>query len=139
MLRAFFISSTFIRNARLILAKNLAEAKQHPKAELLLNENYSFSLSTLSSKSDRRYSKKCIKSKCVCFDEVIWLMTMKMRPKMKNRSNRSDINRPRPRHGYKYLSIMMAVCIKQHVSNIWNSIHGKNKRQWGWIEKNSCL
>ena len=43
---------------------------------------------------------------------------------MKNRSHRyDDINRPWPRHvlntKYKiYLSIMMAICIKQHLSNI---------------------
>ena len=44
--------------------------------------------------------------------------------KMKNGSHRYDINRPRPKHGYKYtkykmcLSIMVAICIKQHLSNI---------------------
>ena len=52
---------------------------------------------------------------------------------MKNRSHRYDINRPRPRHGHKYtkykmcLSIMMAVCIKQHLRNISSSIHEKVK------------
>ena len=51
-------------------------------------------------------------------------MTKKMRLKMENRSHRYDINRPRPRHGHKYaqfnmcLSRMMAVCIKQRLSNI---------------------
>ena len=60
-------------------------------------------------------------------------MTMKMRLKMKNRSHRYDINRPRPRHGHKYtkykmcLSIMMAVCIKQHLRNISSPIHEKVK------------
>ena len=50
-------------------------------------------------------------------------MILTMRLKMKNRSHRYDINRPRPRHGHKYtkykrcLSIMMAICIKQHLSN----------------------
>ena len=49
---------------------------------------------------------------------------MKMRLKMRNRSHRYDINRPRPRHGYKYtkyemcFSIMIAICTKQHLSNI---------------------
>ena len=44
------------------------------------------------------------------------LNIMKMRVKMKNRSHRSDINRTRPRHGYKYakyemcLSMMMVMC-----------------------------
>ena len=36
MVHIFFISSTFISNARLKLAKNQAKAKQHPEAELLL-------------------------------------------------------------------------------------------------------
>ena len=38
--------------------KNQANAKQHPEAELLLYENYSHSSSTISSKINRRYSKK---------------------------------------------------------------------------------
>ena len=43
---------------------------------------------------------------------------------MKSRSQIYDINRLRPRHGHKYteykmyLSIMMFICIKQHLSNI---------------------
>ena len=51
-------------------------------------------------------------------------MTMKMRLKMKNKSSRCDINRPRRRHGHKYtkyeicLDIMMTIYIKQHLSNI---------------------
>ena len=38
------------------------------------------------------------------------------------------------RHGHKYtkhklcLSIMMGICIKQHLSNISSSIHGKVKQ-----------
>ena len=61
-------------------------------------------------------------------------MTMKMRLKMKNRSQRYDINRSRPRHGHKYtkyktcLSIMMVVCINQHLSNILSSGHEKVKQ-----------
>ena len=38
--------------------KNQANAKQDPKTELLLFENYSHSSSTLSSKNNRAYSKK---------------------------------------------------------------------------------
>ena len=49
----FFISNTFISNARLKFAKNQANAKQHPEAELLLFGNYSYSSSTLSSKNSR--------------------------------------------------------------------------------------
>ena len=61
----FFISNTFISNARLKLAKNHVDAKQHPEAENLLFENYSHFSSTLSSKSDRIYSKKQAKEQ-VC-------------------------------------------------------------------------
>ena len=48
---------------------------------------------------------------------------MKMRLKMKNRSHKYDINKPRPRYGHKYtkykicLSVMMLICIKQHLCN----------------------
>ena len=56
-LHAFFISNTFISNVRLKLAKNQANAKQQPEAELLLLEFFSHSSSTLSSKNNRRYSK----------------------------------------------------------------------------------
>ena len=31
---------------------------------------------------------------------------------------------------------MMLICIKQHISNIWSSIHKKVKQHWGWVEKN---
>ena len=50
---------------------------------------------------------------------------------MKNRPYRYDINRPRPGYGHKYtkykmsLSIMMALCIKQHLSHILSSISEK--------------
>ena len=54
----FFISNTFVSNARVILEKNQANAKQHPEAELLLFENYSHSSFTLSPKNNRAYSKK---------------------------------------------------------------------------------
>ena len=55
------------------------------------------------------------KNKYVCLNEIIWLMTIIMRLKMRNRSHRYDINRPRPRHEHKYtiykmcLSIMMTI------------------------------
>ena len=40
LITQFFMSYTFISNARLKLAKNQANAKQHPKAEHFLFENY---------------------------------------------------------------------------------------------------
>ena len=33
------------------------------------------------------------------------------------------------------LSIMTAICTKQHLSNFWSSIHEKVKQHWGWAEK----
>ena len=56
--RFIFISNTFISNAMLKLAKNQANLKHHPEAELLLFENYSHSSWTLSSKDNKTYSKK---------------------------------------------------------------------------------
>ena len=29
--------------------------------------------------------------------------------------------------------------IKQHLSNIWRSIHKKVKQHWGWVEKKKTL
>ena len=52
--------------------------------------------------------------------EVIRLMAMKMRVKMKNILHRYDLKRPRSRNGHKYtkykmsLSIMIVVNIKQN-------------------------
>ena len=40
------------------MAKNHGNGKQHPEAEFLLFENYSHSLSTLSSKNKKADSKK---------------------------------------------------------------------------------
>ena len=85
------------------------------------------------------------KNKCVCIHEIILLIIMKMKMKMKNWSHRYDINRLRPRHGHKYstyktcLSMMMLMCIKQHLSNIWNSTYVKGKQHWGWVEKRVYL
>ena len=54
----FVISNTFMSNARLKLAKNQAHAKQHLQAEHLMFGNYLDSSSTLSSKSNRTYTKR---------------------------------------------------------------------------------
>ena len=70
-IHAFFISDTFISNARLNLAKNQAKAKQQAEAEPLLFENSLLSSSTLSSKNSRRHSKKCSKSKYLCLNVLI--------------------------------------------------------------------
>ena len=63
----------------------------------------------------------------------------------KNGSHRYDINRPRSAHGHKYgkykkcLIMIMLICTKQHLSNIWGSIHKKVKRHGGWVEEKRCL
>ena len=50
---------------------------------------------------------------------MIRLIIMKMKVKIKNRSHRYDINRPRSRHGHKFsiynkcLTMIMLTCIKQ--------------------------
>ena len=83
----FFISNTFISNARLKLAKNEANAKQHSEAELLLLLEIIHILYP-------RYHLKIIghilknkqTAKYICLHEIIRLMIMKMQMKMKNRS-----------------------------------------------------
>ena len=63
----------------------------------------------------------------------------------KSWSHRSDINKPTSRYGRKYskykncLGMMMLICIKQHLNNIWNLIHEKVKQQWGRVGKKFCL
>ena len=70
---------------------------------------------------------------------------MKIKKKMKNRLHRYDINRPRSRNEHKYngykkcLIIIMLLCTKQHLSNIWSSIHEKVKQHWGWVQKKCCI
>ena len=34
---------------------------------------------------------------------------------------------------------MMVICIKQHLTNIWSSIHEKVKQHWGWVEAEMLL
>ena len=129
----------------LCLQAEIDQMLQHPENEPLLLENYSHSSFTLSSKNNRTYSKEKQKNKNSCIHEIIQLIIIKMKMKMKNRSHRYDINRSRSRHGHKYskykkcLSVMMLICIKQHLSNIWNSIHENVKQHWGWVEKKRCL
>ena len=58
------------------------------------------------------------------------------------RSHRYDKNKPWFRHEHKYskykncLTIMMLICIKQHLNNIWSSIHEGVQQCWGLVEKN---
>ena len=54
----FYKQHFYKGEAKLKLAKNEANAKQHPKAEFLLFENDSHSWSKLKSKNDRAHSKE---------------------------------------------------------------------------------
>ena len=53
--------------------------------------------------------------------------------------------RPRPRYGHKHtkykmcLSMMMGICIKQHLSNIWSSIHEKINNTEAELKRRRCL
>ena len=133
---AFLYKQHFYKQHQAEIGKKI---EQHPEAELLLFENYLLSSTTLSSKSNRTYSKKCAK-KQVClfvyFNEIIWLIIMKV--KKKSRSHKYDINRSTSGHGLTYtnkhkrwLSIMMLICIKQHPANTWGSVYEKVKEHWG--------
>ena len=133
-IHVFSISSTFVSNTALKLAKTQSNAKQHPETKLGLFESYSHSSSTLSSKNNRTYSKKKQNNKCVCILEILGSIKMKIKMKKKNRSHRYDINRPRFSHGHKFstyktcLSTIMFICLKQHLSNIWSSIYENVKQ-----------
>ena len=37
------------------------------------------------------------------------------------------------------LSMMMLICLKQHLSNIWSLNHEKVKQHWGWVKKECYL
>ena len=93
------------------LTKIQAKVKQHLEAQRLLLENFLLFYPRFHPEIIK-ISKKCTNNNYTCFNE--------------------DINRPSPRHGHKYtkykmcLSIMVVViCIKQHLSNIWSSIQEK--------------
>ena len=38
-----------------------------------------------------------------------------------------------------FLGNRISLCNKQHLSNIWGSIHYKVKQHWGLVEKKCCL
>ena len=87
-------------------------------------ENSSLSSSTLPSKTYRTFFWKFAKNdKCVCFNEVIWLIKMK-----KKKRKLDDIDMTKINLGLdmdtdilsikKRLSMIMLICIKQHLSNI---------------------
>ena len=137
-IHAFFISNTFINNTKLKLVKNQTKAKEQPKKEPLLFQNYLLSSSTWSTKTNRVYSKKCANSKCVCFNETI-LIIMKIKINMKKRSHRYDMETNMINIYIMCLGMMMPLCIKQHLSNIWSSNQEKIKQSSGWVEKKALV
>ena len=54
----FQVARFFYKQCQTEIGKKQANANQHPEAELLLFENYSYSSSTLSCKDNKIYSKK---------------------------------------------------------------------------------
>ena len=89
-----------------------------------------------------RILKKFAKDKCVYFNEIIWLIMIKVKRKT---DHRYVINRSTSRHGLTYakykkcLGMMMLIRIKQHSTNTWGLIHKKVKEPWGWAEKEVLL
>ena len=76
---------TFISSARMNLAKNQANGKQIPEANLIF-ENYSYFSSAFLSKNNRTYFKKSKqRNKFVCIHEIKWLIPMKMKMKKKKK------------------------------------------------------
>ena len=84
------------------MAKNQANAKQHPEIEFLLFEIIDILHQRFHPKIIGHILKNKQKNNYVCIHEIIRLIIMKMKMKMKNRSHRYDTNRLRPRHGQKY-------------------------------------
>ena len=89
-------------------------SNEHTEAKLLLLENYP----RYSYTSSHKIIDHKQKNKCVCIHQIIQLIIMKMKVKMKNRSHRYDNNRPCSRDGHKdskcrkCLIFMILMCVK---------------------------
>ena len=109
------------------MAKNQANAKHHPEAELLRFENSHILLPRYYPKKLGHILKNKENNKFVCIHRIIRLIIRRMKMKLKNRSHRYDINRPRSRHGRRYskyitcITMMMLIFIKQQLRNKLNS------------------
>ena len=62
---------------------------------------------------------------------------MKIKINMKKRSHRYDMETNIINIYKMCLGMMMPLCIKQHLSNIWSSDQEKIKQSSGWVEKKS--
>ena len=70
LLHALFISSTFINNVRLKLAKKLESAKQHPEAEFCYLKNIYILYPSYHPKIMGHILKNKQKNKCVCIHTI---------------------------------------------------------------------
>ena len=129
----FFISNTLRQKIKQMLSNTLRLNFWHPKNIGILHPGYHLII--------RHILKNKQKNKHVCIHEIMQLIIMKMKTKIKIDSRKYDINRPRCRHGHKYskymkrVSMMMLICIKQHLSNNLRSVYENVKQHWGWVEK----
>ena len=74
------------------MAKHQENVKQHPEAELLTFENYWHSLST-SSNNTGHILKNKQKNQHVCIHEIMQVIIMKIKTKIKIDSHKCCINR----------------------------------------------
>ena len=86
MLHALFYKQHFYKQRRVETGKKI---KQKLSNTLRLNLSYlkiiRFLYPLYHPKIIGDIQKKCTKNKCACFNDVLWLMAMKMRLKMKIR------------------------------------------------------
>ena len=74
------------------------------------------------------------KKKCLC----LWYYTInhnENEDKNISHDNRYDTNTI----SVLAVSMMVLICIKQHLSNIWSSIDEKVQQHWRWVEKTRFL
>ena len=76
--RFFLLSNTFISNTRPKFPKSQAKAKQHPKAELLISENYLF-CSYTSKNNSKKYAKTSVSDIITLYDWLWWKWGWKRR------------------------------------------------------------
>ena len=95
---AFFVSNT-LSNARLKIAKNQANTKQHPEAELLLLKIFHILHPRYQTKIIGHILKNKQNNKCVCIHAI---SHTENEHENENRSHRYNTNRPMPRDGHRY-------------------------------------
>ena len=138
---AFFYKQHFYKQRQAKTGEKSSKSLEQPEAELLLFENYWLFSSTLSSSNNKRHSKNYAKNKYVCLNAVIWLMTMNIKLKMKNRSYRYNIYRHidlsldmetnilnLELSSVWWLYLLRNTSVKQHKAELQKSVAYKNNR-----------